>query len=264
MTGRLLYTLFMLLAVAVYLTARHYTPKPADYRAIPWRKRAVLALVAFVGGALGAKLPFAVVSADGWWSPLAWVSDGKTIVAGLIGAYLAVEAAKLVMGVRVKTGDTFALPLALAMTVGRWGCFCNGCCYGVPTDLPWGVAFRNEEGGWARCHPTQIYESLFHLLMATALFQMTLYNLLPGRRLKFYFIAYAIYRFLTEFIRPEPPWHLGLTFYQWAALVLLVGLTVQWIVEARNAPVEPLHGSVAATAVKPGVALSAITGTPQT
>src|SRR5919204_429820 len=72
------------------------------------------------------------------------------------------------LAIRVKTGDTFALPLALALALGRWGCFCNGCCFGKPTDLPWGVDF----GDGVRCHPTQIYESLFHALMALVLLEL--------------------------------------------------------------------------------------------
>jgi len=35
------------------------------------------------------------------------------------------------------------------------------------------------------------------------------------QRIKLYLIAYLIYRFLTEFIRPEPVVALGLTAYQW-------------------------------------------------
>ena len=73
---------------------------------------------------------------------------------------------------RVKTGDTFAVPLALALAVGRWGCFFNGCCYGVETTLPWGVWFRSRRRRAPRlmkCHPTQIYESLFHFTMAVVL-----------------------------------------------------------------------------------------------
>src|SRR5205823_368766 len=142
----------------------------------------------------------------------------KTIVAGLCGAYLAVDVTKAFLGVRVKTGDTFALPLALAMVVGRFGCFCNGCCYGQPTSLPWGVPFRQLDGTWRVCHPTQIYESLFHLGMALVLLELLRHRLLPGQHFKLYLICYSIYRFLTEFIRPEPRDMLGLTFYQWLSL----------------------------------------------
>jgi phosphatidylglycerol---prolipoprotein diacylglyceryl transferase len=221
-------------------------PGPPGLAAVPWWKRVGLVLAAFIGGSLGGKLPFAVSTFVSWLSgspPLnsqtiatefifAWVSDGKTIVCGLIGGYLAVELAKRLLDVRVKTGDSFAVPLALALAIGRWGCFCNGCCYGVETTLPWGVWFavQGPDGSsqWVKCHPTQIYESIFHFTMAAVLLWLTVRGLLPRQRLKLYLIAYGVYRFLTEYIRPEPRYWPGLTFYQWAALGLTAGLLVQW------------------------------------
>jgi phosphatidylglycerol:prolipoprotein diacylglycerol transferase len=243
MSPRLAYAVFMLLALAVFLLVRHFVPKPAGLQRLPWWKRAALALAAFVGGSLGGKLPFALAAGpNAWLDGSAWFSDGKTIVAALIGAYLAVELAKWALDVRVKTGDTFALPLALALTVGRWGCFCNGCCYGTETELPWGVWFRVPGPDGPRlmkCHPTQIYESLFHFMMAWVLLVLTLRDALPSQRLKLYLIAYSLYRFATEFIRPEPVWWLGLTFYQWAALALAAGLALQWLSQCVRQPFAP-------------------------
>jgi phosphatidylglycerol:prolipoprotein diacylglycerol transferase len=37
--------------------------------------------------------------------------------------------------------DTLAIGLMLALVFGRVGCFLNGCCYGKPTELPWGLRF---------------------------------------------------------------------------------------------------------------------------
>ncbi|MEJ2705179.1 MAG: prolipoprotein diacylglyceryl transferase, partial [Sedimentisphaerales bacterium] len=37
--------------------------------------------------------------------------------------------------------DVLAIGLMLALMFGRIGCFLNGCCYGRPTHLPWGVRF---------------------------------------------------------------------------------------------------------------------------
>ena len=222
---RLLYSSFMLSAMVVFLLARRFLPGPAPLAVLPLWKRIALAWAAFSGGVLGAKLPFALGSGAFWWSEAAWFSDGKTIVTGLAGAYLAVELTKLALGIRIKTGDAFALPLALALGVGRWGCFFNGCCYGTETDLPWGVDF----GDGILRHPTQIYESLFHFSMALVLWEIMKRDILRQQRLKLYLIAYALYRFATEFIRPEPAWWLGLTFYQCAALVLAIGLVVQWV-----------------------------------
>jgi phosphatidylglycerol:prolipoprotein diacylglycerol transferase len=235
------YSLFMLAALVVFLVARHFMPKPAGLTALPWWHRSLLTLAAFIGGALGAKMPF-VFNRERWFELPAWFSDGKTIVAGLIGAYLAVELMKLQLGIRVKTGDTFAIPLALALAVGRWGCFFNGCCYGTPTTLPWGVAFDVDDQTMI-CHPTQIYESVFHLMMAGVLLLLMRTGLLHQHRLQLYLISYGVYRCLTEFIRPEPAWFLGLTFYQWAALFLATALSVQWIVEERllkPAPIESI------------------------
>ncbi len=238
MTPRLLYALFMLLALAAFLLARRCLGRRDPLARLPARTRAALALAAFAGGSLGAKAPFALVDPTGPWTLEAWASDGKTILAGLIGAYLAVEIAKRLLGVRTSTGDGYALPLALALAVGRWGCFCNGCCHGTATALPWGVlCVMPDPTGQpqpVRCHPTQVYESLFHFLLALMLAWLMGRRLLTGHLLKFYLIAYGAYRFLTEYIRPEPAVWLGLTIYQWASVLLMVGLGVQWWAQ-RNA-----------------------------
>jgi phosphatidylglycerol:prolipoprotein diacylglycerol transferase len=233
MDGRQAYTLFMMLSLAVFLTVRHFIPKPAALERLPWQKRAYLALAGFIGGAFGAKLPFVGAADTGWFALESWLSDGKTITLGLVGAYVGVELAKLALDVRVKTGDTFALPLALALAVGRWGCFFNGCCYGVATAVPWGVDFT-VDGRLVRCHPTQIYESLFHLAMAGLILMMMRFDVLRCQRLKVYLIAYGGFRFLTEFIRPEPAVWGGLTFYQWVGLGMIAGLSLQWVVDARS------------------------------
>jgi prolipoprotein diacylglyceryltransferase len=230
----------MMLSLVVFVVVRHFVPKPRALTRLPLWKQVVLALAAFVGGALGGKLPFALSEPTPWWDLTTWLRDGKTITTGLIGAYLAVEWAKWVLDVRVKTGDTFALPLALALAVGRWGCFFNGCCYGAETTLPWGVTFL-VEGRLVKCHPTQIYESLFHFSMALLVLELMRRDLLAGQRLKLYLIAYGVYRFLTEYLRPEPVWWLGLTFYQWAALVLALGLALQWLADRET----PLSEAVA-------------------
>jgi phosphatidylglycerol:prolipoprotein diacylglycerol transferase len=83
-------------------------------------------------------------------------------------------------------------------------------------------------------HPTQIYESLFHFSMAMVLFVLAHKNKLPTHRLQFYLIAYCVFRFFTEYIRPEPPWFLGWTFYQWTAVAMALGLAGQWAWDERR------------------------------
>src|SRR5438128_1953111 len=117
MSPRVAYAVFMLLALGVFVLARRLQPCSVGDLGLPWRQRGVLALAAFVGAMLGAKLPFMLRSEAGSLTGPAWLADGKTITTGLIGGYIAVELAKWAMGLRVQTGDTFALPLALALAV---------------------------------------------------------------------------------------------------------------------------------------------------
>jgi phosphatidylglycerol---prolipoprotein diacylglyceryl transferase len=222
MERRLAYSLFMLLALVVFLVTRRIQPHQSTK--LPKRERVALGLAVFIGGVLGARLGYIMASLDAWSLDFAWLADGKTVLTGIAFAYLAVEATKLALGIRVKTGDDYALPLALALAVGRWGCFFNGCCFGMPTSMPWAVVFHDDV---AR-HPTQIYESLFHFSMAAILFLLARKQLLPTHRLQLYLVAYCVFRFLTEYIRPEPVWLLGLTFYQWTALSLAAALICQW------------------------------------
>ena len=155
------------------------------------------------------------------------------------------------MSVRVKTGDGFAVPVAGAISVGRWACLVGGCCFGTPTSLPWGVDF----GDGLRRHPTQIYESVFHGLMAVLLFWLGRAGLFRGHLIKIYIIVYLIYRFLSEFIRPEPRLAMGLTLYQVAALGLVPFFGWLWWrdtkLSAKDLPEGPLSPLPQASPFKP-------------
>jgi phosphatidylglycerol:prolipoprotein diacylglycerol transferase len=58
----------------------------------------------------------------------------------------------------------YLLPIAvLGAAIQRtFGCFLAGCCYGKPTDLPWGMVFSNTSRAGQHfpgipLHPTQLY-----------------------------------------------------------------------------------------------------------
>jgi len=188
-------------------------------------QRLGIGLGAFCGAMIGAKLPFALGDWEGLRSGMGWFGDGKTIMTGLVGGYFGVEIVKWTLDVHVKTGDTFAVPVAVAIAIGRLACFAGGCCYGTPCTLAWGVDF----GDGVRRHPTQIYESLFHLTAALGLTWLRQRGLFRGQLIKLYFLSYFAYRFLTEFIRPEREFWLGLTAYQITALALIPIFSALWI-----------------------------------
>lgn len=183
-----------------------------------------IALGAFCGAMIGAKLPFVLADWEGLKSGAAWLDSGKTIVFGLVGGYFGVETAKWALEIRVKTGDSFAVPVAAAVAVGRLACFSAPCCYGTPTSLPWGVDF-----GDGPRHPTQLYEAAFHLTAAVVLVQLQRRGRFRGQLIKLYILAYLGYRFVTEFIRPEERLWLSLTAYQWACLALIPLFVGLWM-----------------------------------
>src|SRR4029077_124297 len=189
-------------------------------------ERLGVGLGAFCGAMIGAKLPFVFSDWDEFISGAAWFSNGKTILLGLAGGYFGVEVAKWCLGIRTRTGDSFVVPVATAIAIGRIGCFVGGCCYGTPTDLPWGVVFTQIDQ--APRHPTQLYESVFHASCAVLLAIGLARGWYRGNLMKLYIVLYCVYRFASEFIRPEQQFVGGLTAYQWASAVLAIGFAWLW------------------------------------
>ena len=64
---------------------------------------------------------------------------GFSMVGGIAGAIMAVEAFKRFTGVTGSTGIVFAAPFAATVAVGRLGCFFSGLAdftYGTPVGVP--------------------------------------------------------------------------------------------------------------------------------
>ena len=209
------------------LRRRYGDPVPAHVR---WS--AVTAAV--VGGALGSKLLFLLedpaLTASQLRNP-EFLLGGKTIVGALIGGLIAVELTKRYLGERRSTGDVFAVPLALGTAIGRVGCFLTGLSdftYGTPTSLPWGVDF----GDGIHRHPTQLYESLFLLLLLPFLYSLmtkarrgefrgpTRWR--SGDAFRLFMVAYMGFRLVCDAFKPYTHVALGLCSIQWAALFTLL------------------------------------------
>ncbi len=219
---RPIHFLFMALAlVAAFLLFR------SSQKGLPLTKRERLgiAIGGLIGAMAGAKLPFLFVDWELFLSGAAWFSDGKTILTGLVGGYLGVEIAKWALDIRTSTGDSFLIPVAVAIGIGRIGCFFGGCCYGTETALPWGVIFSSVDS--LPRHPTQLYEALFHFSCAGGGWWLQRRKLFVRNQVKLYILVYALYRFFSEWIRPEARLYGGMTGYQIASL-LIAGL-MAWL-----------------------------------
>ena len=78
-----------------------------------------------------------------------WVYGNRSILGGLVGAWLGVHVAKRLCGYRLRTGDLFAPAVALGMAVGRIGCLLTELP-GTPTGCVVGDHPRRRDGGPAR------------------------------------------------------------------------------------------------------------------
>ncbi len=106
--------------------------------------------------------------------------------------------------------DLSAPGIALGQAIGRIGCLSAGCCYGKPTQLPWGITFTNkysyENVGVplnTPLHPTQIYESIGAFILFAYLMWRLSRKHFTGQIILEYLILYASLRFVIEFFRDD-------------------------------------------------------------
>jgi prolipoprotein diacylglyceryltransferase len=200
-----------------YLLLRRRWPRPAA--APPFEQNMWVIVGAVFGALVGSKVLAWLESPQHYWAAsratAAAFLGGKTIVGGLLGGWVGVELAKKWLGIRIRTGDVYVFPLALGMCIGRVGCFLTGLpdhTYGIQTSLPWGVNF----GDGVPRHPTQLYEIVFLLALAAALWLRMRRPWVDGAIFRMFMLGYLGFRFAVEFIKPRFTGYLGLSAIQWA------------------------------------------------
>lgn len=238
----------MLLAlfVASRLAARDGLPRERIYD---------LGLWTLIGGLLGSKILMFFLEPGTQIFSLDFLRSGGVYYGGFLGGFLAVVI--LVRYYKLpfwKVADAFAPGVALGQAFGRQGCFAAGCCWGKPTDLPWGVHFGEAghdytgvpmygpDGSDLYLHPTQLYESFFMLAVFLFLVYLHRHKKFDGQVLVAYGIIYAIFRFLIEFVRDDPRGDLfgltsmtGLSTSQLISLLVAAGAIIFMVLRLRKA-----------------------------
>jgi prolipoprotein diacylglyceryltransferase len=189
-----------------------------------WWIIAAAAIGALLGSRILGLLEYAPARGFDLRQLLTFTGGGKTIVGGLLGGWLAVELMKGFAHIRSRTGDLFAVPLCIGIAIGRMGCFFAGLAddtCGTPTSLRWGVNF----GDGIPRHPTQLYELIFLVLLALALYRSYARPRREGLTFRLFMAAYLLWRLLIDFIKPQPLFH-GLNPIQWACLAGLLALAL--------------------------------------
>ena len=131
--------------------------------------------------------------------------EGRSILGAILGGVIAAEIYKGIFGIRGSTGAVLVLPLAVAIAIGRIGCFLAGLpdyTYGTASNLPWAVDF----GDGIPRHPVQLYESFTMALFALGFFLWLRRRPVETASYGFYVFAgfYGLQRFFWEFLKPYP------------------------------------------------------------
>jgi len=145
----------------------------------------------------------------------------KTVAGGLAGGLLFVEIVKLILRIKSPTGDLYTFPFITALVIGRVGCFTMGVyeeTYGVPSSLPWAL----DLGDGINRHPVNLYEIIFLIGLGVYINWLSKRKqLAQGDSFKIFMIAYFVFRFLLDFIKPTYIWDIGLSTIQILSIAVL-------------------------------------------
>ena len=180
-----------------------------------------LYLALAVGVVVGGRLLYVVTTPERYLhDPLAAFAPEPT---GFVffGSFAGMVAAVAVLARlrRIPAGPLFDVTATwtpIAHAFGRLGCFAAGCCYGAPTDLPWGVRFPegaiafedpalpHAAGTTAPLHPAQLYEAALLAGIAAVLVARRRRDPpQPWSQAALYALLYGIARFAVEFVRGD-------------------------------------------------------------
>lgn len=137
--------------------------------------------------------------------------------------------------------DLLAPSLAIGQALGRIGCFYAGCCYGLPTQLPWAVTFNDPRSlalQGAPLHPTQLYAAAANFLIFFVLVFFRKHTRFSGQLACIYLFLHAAFRLVIEQFRGDPrlllfDWTISLT-QLLSALILLFTVFLYFYLRNRK------------------------------
>lgn len=241
--------------LGVYLFFRHN-----ERLAEPFPVTPIGALWLFLGILVGSKVYYILEYRDAreLLSLVRIWEGGLVSYGGIIGGAAAAVIYLRVKGVPIlPIGDLVVSYVPLCHAIGRLGCFFNGCCWGRPTDLPWGVVYPEgsalhgyllhehirqgaapgDAGHPHPVHPTQLYESLGLFVIYLLFCYVYPRRTRQGGLLLLYPVFYGVLRFLVEFFRADPTHEVPLVHLRLSQAIslglVIAGLLVYITVRSR-------------------------------
>ena len=160
--------------------------------------------------------------------------EGLTIYGAILGATLGIwiyfKLTKTKMGYIF---DLLAPACIMAQAIGRLGCLFNGCCFGTPTTLPWGLVYTDPmsfgfNGGFPD-QPTVVYEIIYCVIIFFVLLALQKKLKPSGSLFVLYLAFYAVWRLGIDFLRDGTPFLFGLHQAQVISIIVLL-ITVPWMI----------------------------------
>lgn len=246
-----------------FLLGIYWAMSRADRRHVDRNQVMDLSLLVVLCAILGSRLLYVVTHVpefQGRWLDTInpFQSNGQIGIAGLSmlgGVLLSLIAIVTYCSAKkmslLKLGDILAPSFGLGIFITRIGCFLNGCCFGKACDLPWAVKFPpNSPAGsvlqGVAIHPTQLYSSLYGLLIVIVLILLDRKARFDGFIMSVFFMLYGLARFLVEFIRYAEPstmaGHSALTINQVISLGMIVTGIALFFWRRKQSP-EPLQSA---------------------
>ena len=201
-----------------------------------------LGLEVFLAGIVGARIFFVIEYHEQFFSPdknliqslLAVINipaGGLVVFGALPTASLAAWLFSRRRNISItKLADCIAPGLLIGLSLGRIGCFLNGCCYGGPCNLPWALQFPAGSPPWfdqvsrglipspsmdgstvptLPIHPAQLYAAFDAALLAVLAIAFTPFARRNGEVFALVITLHPISRILLEEIRVDEPPALG-------------------------------------------------------
>jgi len=127
---------------------------------------------------------------------------------GFTGVIIVIVIFKLAWKTEVlKLLDLISPGYALALSIGRIGCFMGGCCYGKHTNLSCGIYYTHYLAPASHklqpLVPIQLISSLLLFILAIVLVYLFLKSNSPGNTFITFIIIYSISRFIIEYFRDD-------------------------------------------------------------
>ncbi|MDO9581410.1 MAG: prolipoprotein diacylglyceryl transferase [Bacteroidales bacterium] len=226
------YWVFMILGFIIGGIVVYLETKNKDLN--PHRARNLI-LITIISALIGSRLGYVFLNFSSyqnnlirilqfWKGGFSW--QGGFIAAFLITFFLVLKNNKENLG---KWCDSYILGILIGHSIGRIGCFLNGCCYGITTNVPWAIKNPILGDNLLR-HPTQLYESLSYLLIFFFLIYYSQKIKLKNGSL--FFIGTALhslarfvieyFRYNEDFIYQGKMWFTTLSYSQLTALIIIV------------------------------------------